>query len=167
MGINTLPWEPSFTSGCHGGRQARICSLTLTSGLFSRAGEKPQQWSPDHFKSQPIRSKLRGPPALAASAKGYITCQRRGSCRQRERADLSEASAVLLGQQAHTHTIHTLLHDPDLPPNNAQGRSRALNCCESFLSDKGTYLFSSDLERSEIVSQNFEMAKAPGASVLK
>lgn len=101
-----------ITSGYHGGRQACIRSLTLTSGLFSRAWEKPQQWSHAYFKSRPMRGQLWGPPALGVSAKGYITCQRRGSSGQREgKTSQKPEYSSSVTASVHTTQPHTLPSD--------------------------------------------------------
>lgn len=138
-----LPWLPSLTSGCHGGRQACICSLTLTSGLFSRAGEKPQQWSHARFESQPIRIHLRGPPALRVSAKGYITRQGRGSSVKEKVRPLCDHNAALLGFSNHKHNTthpHAAAWPPPPPPNNGNDGFRAMELKEFLVILKSFFL---------------------------
>lgn len=101
-----LPWLPSLTSGCHGGRQAHICSLMLTSGLFSRAGEKPQQWSHAYFKSWPIRSRFWA-TCTRSLCQGLCCMSREGVLWTKRGQDFSKTSMQLLWDRSHTHNTPT------------------------------------------------------------
>lgn len=110
-------------------------------------------------KSQPIRSQLWGATCATGLCQGLYYVSKEGVLWTKRGLDLSKGSMQLSRDGNRTHnTIHMLLHDPYLPLNNkkrwlqSEETEGILDNFEQFLSDKGTYLFSSDLERSEIVS---------------